>query len=244
MNILTQTCLGRLTYINSQKTPLLTRIMEEQAKKESEILRDIEYGKMTYMVDNTGSLIDENYPKRKLMEKFKGSVERCLIERRKRNTPKNKGVGSIFDAKVLKRETKKHLNLSSIKSALEKYSEELGEDPIVILSPVDYNLLLKKLPEEEKEELREEKGLTYIKSLPLSASLYQSPYMQEATAVILNPKDFYFSLNEFEFGRFTIGERLKVEVAVGTKGGTVVELRERRKIRKLISDKIKETIDP
>lgn len=239
MNVLTQIWIGNLLYPNPQKTPLLSRIMEEQAKKESEILRDIEYGRMTYMVDNTGSLIDENYPKRKLMGKFKDSVEKCLIERRKRNTPKNKGVGSIFDAKVLKRETKKHLNLSSIKGVLEKYSKELGEDPIVILSPVDYKLLLKKLPEEEKEELREEKGLTYLKSLPLSASLYQSPYMQEATAVILNPKDFYFSLNEFEFGRFTIGERLKVEVAVGTKGGTVVELRERRKISRLVIDAVK-----
>lgn len=239
MNVLTQIWIGNLLYPNPQKTPLLSRIMEEQAKKESEILRDIEYGRMTYMVDNTGSLIDENYPKRKLMGKFKDSVEKCLIERRKRNTPKNKGVGSIFDAKVLKRETKKHLNLSSIKGVLEKYSKELGEDPIVILSPVDYKLLLKKLPEEEKEELREEKGLTYLKSLPLSASLYQSPYMQEATAVILNPKDFYFSLNEFEFGRFTIGERLKVEVAVGTKGGTVVELRERRKVSRLVIDAVK-----
>lgn len=239
MNVLTQIWIGNLLYPNPQKTPLLSRIMEEQAKKESEILRDIEYGRMTYMVDNTGSLIDENYPKRKLMGKFKDSVEKCLIEGRKRNTPKNKGVGSIFDAKVLKRETKKHLNLSSIKGVLEKYSKELGEDPIVMLSPVDYKLLLKKLPEEEKEELREEKGLTYLKSLPLSASLYQSPYMQEATAVILNPKDFYFSLNEFEFGRFTIGERLKVEVAVGTKGGTVVELRERRKVSRLVIDAVK-----
>lgn len=213
--------------------------MEEQLKKDCEILRDIEYGKMTYMVDNTGSLIDENYSKRKLMEKFKDSVERCLIERRKRNAGKNKGVGSIFDIRTLKRETKKNLNLSSIKGALEKYSEELGEDPIVIISPVDYKLLLKKLPEEEKEELREERGLTYLKSLPLSASLYPSPYMQEATSVILNPKDFYFSLNEFEFGSFAVAERLKVEVAVGTKGGTVVELRERRKISKLVIDAVR-----
>ncbi len=239
MNFLTKSWLGRLPYISSQKTPLINRIMEEQLKKEDEILRGIEYGKMTYVVDNTGSLIDENYPKRKLMEKFKDSVERCLIERRKRNAGKNKGVGSIFDLKGLKKETKKNLNLSSIKGALEKYSEELGEDPIVILSPVDYKLLLKKLPEEEKEELREEKGLTYLKSLPLSASLYQSPYMQEATAIILNPKDFYFSLNEFEFGRFTIGERLKVEVAVGINGGIVVELRERRKVSRLVIDAVK-----
>lgn len=239
MNVLTQSWLGRLFYINPQKTPLLNRIMEEQLKRESEILRDIEYGKMTYMVDKTGSLIDENYPKRRLMEKFKNSVEKCLIERRKRNAGKNKGVGSIFDLRELRTETKKNLNLSSIKSSLEKYSEELGEDPIVIISLVDYKLILKKLPEEEKEDLREEKGLIYLKSLPLSASLYPSPYMQEATAIILNPKDFYFSLNEFEFGRFTIGERLKVEVAVGTKGGTVVELREKRKISKLVSDVVK-----
>lgn len=239
MNVLTQSWLERLLYINPQKTPLLNRIMEEQLKRENEILRDIEYGKMVYLVDNTGSLIDENIPKKRLMEKFKNSAEKCIIERRKRNTGKNKGVGSIFDLRELKRETKKHLNLSSIKSSLEKYSEELGKDPIVIISPIDYKLILKKLSEEEKEELREEKGLTYLKSLPLSASLYPSEFMQEATAVILNPKDFYFSLNEFEFGRFTIGERLKVEVAVGTKGGTVVELREKRKISKLVSDAIK-----
>lgn len=239
MNVLTQSWLDRLLYINPQKTPFLNKIMEEQLKKEDGILRGVEYGKMTYMVDNAGSLIDENYPKRKLMGKFKDSVERCLIERRKRNTPRNKGVGNIFDVEKLKKETKKNLNLSSIKGVLEKYSEELGEDPIVIINPVDYKILLKKLPKEEKEELREEKGLTYLKSLPLSASLYPSEFMQEATAIMLNPKNFYFSLNEFEFGRFTIGERLKVEVAVGTKGGIVVELRERRKISKLVIDAVK-----